>query len=183
MEEKGAESASARSRILIRRLAPGDWRNYRSIRLEALASDPLAFCTTLDEEMQCDEQRWVERSSLNSTSESQGIWIAYEESRPVGIAGMSSSEEGFSLRHMWVHPHFRGKGIGFSLASTAIEWVLSVNPSASIRLEVNPTQTAAVRLYERLGFIKTGKKEKLPHTAGHMTIEMLLKREPARARI
>ena len=176
MPDNDAELAAADGFIQVRRITPESWRDYRTVRLSALASDPLAFCTTLDEEQRCEEQRWIERSSLNSTYDVQGAWIAYDGNTPVGVAGITSSAAGFSLCHMWVNPGWRGKGIGKRLASTAIDWVLSGHPSAVIRLDVNPSQVAAVRMYATLGFILTGKEEKMQHEPARVTVEMLLKK-------
>ncbi len=77
--------------------------------------------------------------------------------------------DGEEVRHLYVEPFFRGRGIGAALLEYAVKvrgarwlWVLEKNPQA-------------VRFYERHGFALTGEKEREEGTE-----EYLLRMEKTR---
>ena len=65
-----------------------------------------------------------------------------------GWAVVAPTPHGLHLVDIMVLPELRGKGIG----SAAIEAVAATSPGNAVRLEVNPMNHGAIRLYERLGF-------------------------------
>lgn len=52
-----------------------------------------------------------------------------------------------------VHPDYRRRGIGYMLISSAISFLSSLNIK-SVKLEVRVSNTAAIKLYEKVGFRK-----------------------------
>jgi ribosomal protein S18 acetylase RimI-like enzyme len=73
---------------------------------------------------------------------------------------------------MWVEPGWRGRGTGGALLDSVITWLHQQRPAEPIFLDVNPRQTAAVRLYESRGFRATGKSKNLDHSPGEIAVEM-----------
>ncbi len=63
---------------------------------------------------------------------------------------MLSSREG-AIQNLGVHPDFRDRGLGRALLSSALAGFRSVG-CTHVQLEVTVQNTAAVRLYERMGF-------------------------------
>lgn len=59
------------------------------------------------------------------------------------------------IDEIYVKPDYRGKGIGGAAIKEIID-AAKRNGVARIRLEYEPDNTAAVRLYEKLGFKKLG---------------------------
>ena len=62
------------------------------------------------------------------------------------------------LHRMRVAPERWRRGIGRELARTALDWAREENFD-SVILETTPQQTAAVRLYEALGFVDVGRSK------------------------
>ncbi len=72
--------------------------------------------------------------------------------RPVGtIQGLRASQREGAIQNIGVHPDFRGLGLGSVLIDAALKGFQLVGCKA-VYLEVTVQNTAAIRLYERLGF-------------------------------
>jgi ribosomal protein S18 acetylase RimI-like enzyme len=86
--------------------------------------------------------------------ESRIIWL---DGQPAGWLYVAELEDEVRLAEIMVLPEYRGKG----LASTAIRQVLAGAASSArpVRLMVNVLNANAIRLYERLGFQRTGGTE------------------------
>ena len=75
------------------------------------------------------------------------------------------------IMNIAVHPDYRQRGIGRHL----MQAVIDQRPSTSVVLMVQDHNTAAQRLYEQLGFIRTGYHPAY-YGSGNPGIEMTLKR-------
>jgi [ribosomal protein S18]-alanine N-acetyltransferase len=72
--------------------------------------------------------------------------------QPVGtIQGLRSSAREGAIQNIGVHPDYRGLGLGTQLIQAAIQGFLN-SGCRRVHLEVTAQNTAAIRLYERLGF-------------------------------
>ena len=58
--------------------------------------------------------------------------------------------------------------------SAAVTWAKILQPGSQVKLEVNPSQRAAVRLYLKLGFKWTGMKERMNCSTSQVIKEMIL---------
>lgn len=72
-----------------------------------------------------------------------------------------------------VHPQFRGLGIGSALLRHALDWARQEQGITRVQLEVLTRNQAAVRLYERLGFVCEGMRRRAYyfHDEGHDAYE------------
>ena len=114
------------------------------------------------------------RTHRGATSSEAATWLAESaESELVGMAGIFWEKGSFAVWGMWVDPRRRGTGIGTRLLQEVLRWAATARPEASVRLSVNPTQSAAVRLYRTCGFRSTGKSDPLGHTPGAFVEEMV----------
>ena len=160
----------------IRALTVEDWRDYRALRLAALADAPYAFGSTLAREQPFEDDRWRQRLSSGVTlcafvdSEASGLAGGL---RP-GVYGDDAHPEAAYLVQMWVHPSSRGRGIGAALVERVIEWARAQG-YPELRLTVSEGNDNAERLYTRLGFVRTG--DVLPIRPGETQLEatMLLR--------
>lgn len=75
------------------------------------------------------------------------------------------------IMNIAVHPDYRHRGIGQLLMRA----VMDERPTASVVLMVQDHNTAAQRLYEKLGFVRTGYHPAY-YGSGNPGIEMTLKR-------
>lgn len=131
-------------------LGPQDWREFREIRLAALAGAPREFGSTLAEAVRFAEADWRQRLA------SRAQFVVRQAGRAVGTAGGFVDEDGTpELISMWVDPDWRGCGIGDVLVSAVLGWARRAGYPA-VRLWVTVENAIAQRLYVRHGFRPTG---------------------------
>ena len=160
--------------VRVRRVEPSDWRDYREVRLRALATDPWAFGSTFLRESGFPESRWREIIARNSPESPAATWAAVDAADHfLGIVASARVDGTFHIFAMWVAPERRGQGIAGRLLDAALSWVRDVAPGSFVRLEVNPRAVAAVRLYESRGFRATGSSTILDHTPDERVQEMI----------
>jgi GNAT superfamily N-acetyltransferase len=142
----------------IRRFGPGDEDVLKAIRLRALAEDPSAFASTLEEELRYTPDVWTSRV----TSESAATFLA-EDGGPVGTAAVIPDDRPATVQlvGMWVAPEARGKGVGRLLVDTATAWARD-RGARRVTLWVAAGNDSARTLYERSGFADTGERQPLP---------------------
>ena len=133
------------------RLTPADWAAYRELRLAALTDAPSAFGSTLARERSLTPEDWRERLRRRST------FAARVPHGHVGMAaGIEADEPGHAeLVGMWVHPHWRGKGVGDLLVDAGVEWA-GTSAHDAVTLWVSVGNDRAEALYARHGFARTG---------------------------
>jgi RimJ/RimL family protein N-acetyltransferase len=102
-------------------------------------------------------------------------WVAVDSARSVhnGVVGwcdiLPDEREGF--RHvgrlgMGVHPDYRGRGIGPRLVASALSAARPLGLER-VDLEVFASNVAAIRLYERLGFVHEGVRRRVRKLDGY----------------
>lgn len=153
-------------RETIRRIRPEEGPALRAVRLAALASDPEAFGSTIDEEARHPGEHWARRARAGAESDTDAIFFLLDESNPPhGMVGAFTHERSRYLWGMWVAPERRGHGAGERLLKTVLGWCREHPGEKPVRLDVNPNQKAALRMYERHGFRPTGEDRPLGHHA------------------
>ena len=71
------------------------------------------------------------------------------------------------LISMWVTPDMRGCHVGDLLVSAVIDWARA-SGFKQLLLDVADTNVAAIRLYERMGFVPSGGVGSLPPPREHI---------------
>ncbi len=161
--------------IKVRRIRSAEWAAHRELRLKALASDPMAFGSTLAREREFSEDLWKERTDRGASSMESALWVADTgEGTLVGMASVVFLDGRWHLFAMWVEPTYRGHGLGARLLDASIAWFRDVAPGQPLHLDVNPRQGAAARLYEGRGFRRTGTSGPLGHTEGQTFVSLVL---------
>lgn len=136
----------------ITQLSPDEWQKYRDIRLLALKSDPHAFGSSYEEEINLSENDWRNRIKV--------MWFAMVDGEVAGLVGLLQRENLASIHcgyiiSLWVKPALRGRGI----AKVLVEKLKDLAPSLGLRkmsLQVSSTQPETKRLYEKIGFEEVG---------------------------
>lgn len=151
-----------------RRVTPDDWARVRAVRLRSLLADPDAFGSTHAREVDRDEAGW--RAWIAGGA----VILATLEGRDVGILGVAGHpEEGArGVYSVWVAPEARGQGVGDALVCQGVEagWALGAQ---RLILDVAVENPHAIALYERHGFVRTGRTSTLPPPRTHIAeIEM-----------
>jgi len=167
--------------IDVRRIRPDEWREHREIRLNALATDPLAFGSTRSRELGYSDELWKERTERGALSENSALFVADPGGTGfVGMMAIAGSEGQWHVFAMWVAPGSRRRGIGGRLLDAGLAWYRERASTDPLLLDVNPRQVDAVRLYEHRGFRGTGRTAPLGHTEGEITVSMVLDARPHR---
>lgn len=72
---------------VVRRTEPGEWRQLRALRLEALGDSPNAFGTTYADVAALADEGWRQQAEQNATSPTAAMFIAATQKRPLGGDG------------------------------------------------------------------------------------------------
>ena len=162
------------SEFAVRRVVESEAEALSKLRLRALTTDPLSFASTYEKESQYDREGWSAWARRGATSSEMAILIAQRsDGRLVGMVGALAEENVLHLYGMWVDPDHRRAGLGARLLDAILAWAETSHPSLEIRLGVVPLTGSAMRLYQRRGFVDTGKVEPLPHAPEVVWHEMV----------
>jgi RimJ/RimL family protein N-acetyltransferase len=148
--------------VTVRALDPGEIDIYRTVRLEALRSDPDAFASTYEREAAFDDGTW--RSRLEGFAGRPGrVFVGELDGAVVGMAGIGHAVQpgDTALWGMWVRAGARGTGIARELLDAVVGWARA-ELAQTVTLWVVRDNIRAVRLYERAGFEPTGDAQALP---------------------
>jgi ribosomal protein S18 acetylase RimI-like enzyme len=129
----------------IRPADPDDWADWRLLRQRSLSEDRDAFSssTAMWAGDNDTEERWRARLADGP------CFIAYDEGRPVGMVAGRVDDGAAELISMWVAPEARRRGIGRTLIERVVEW----SAGRPLGLRVMDGNQAAIRAYERHGFV------------------------------
>lgn len=140
------------------RLLPDDLERLRDIRLRSLRDAPDAFASSYEETearpLESWRQQLVNLATFIAVIDGEDVGIV--RGGPVGAGRVEAT-----LLSMWVAPEFRGTGIGDALVDAVIAWARAEGYSR-VLLEVAAGNTPAIRLYNRKGFVLTGRSGALP---------------------
>ena len=146
--------------ITLRQLAKEDAVSYRRVRLLGLQESANAFSASYaqEEKMSLDDfARRLEPTPVH--------WVvgAFEDAELVGVIGFMR-DGGDNLRHkgfiwgVYVIPTSRGRGVGRALFEEALRRIDALPGLRRVRLAVATSNEEAIRLYEKLGFIRYGEE-------------------------
>jgi DNA-binding MarR family transcriptional regulator/N-acetylglutamate synthase-like GNAT family acetyltransferase len=109
------------------------------------------------------------------------ILVAMYNGEPAGVCALVKMDDpmfDFELAKMAVSPKFQGHHIGYKLGLAAIEKAKAEGASR-IYLESNTLLKPAIRLYDKLGFVKlTGRPS--PYERCNIQMELAIKEQPSK---
>ena len=135
-------------------LQAGDAEAFRTFRLAALRECPTAFSSSYEEE--CDVPLPQAAARL-APDRDRAVFGAFDGERLVGSVGLQR-ERPRKLAHkaliwgVYVAPAFRQRGIGRTLLQHALAHAASMPGLLRVTLGVNTANSAAIALYESVGF-------------------------------
>lgn len=148
------------------RLAPEDWRSYAQLRIGMLTDAPEAFWSRLEDVQDRTEADW-RRSSDDRTLQARdargtplGTLTVLTPQTPPNLGLRPGSGDALVLA-VYVIPAARGRGVVDLLLEAALELAREEIGASRLVLQVNETNVAARRVYERHGYVLTG--QSLPH--------------------
>jgi GNAT superfamily N-acetyltransferase len=147
-----------------------DWERVRAVRRRALVDSPDAFGTTLEQHEAQSPEVWKKRLD----SRHAATFLATSDGKDVGLITCATFQDrdldhagACGLFAMWVAPEVRGHGFATKLVNRVIEWARS-RDYVQLILEVGDRNASAIRLYERCGFIPTGRTSTLAPPRTHI---------------
>ena len=149
--------------IKIIELSPEQWQRYREIRLEALREEPQAFGSAYTDMEQKSPEYWQGRLAEAAQGEKSWLLFAQEGERLIGMIGAfyDETQETARIIAVYVSKAERGVGVGKALMEGILFKISKKIGIRKIALGVNQEQTAAVKLYQRFGFVVTDEKEEM----------------------
>ncbi|WP_020524462.1 GNAT family N-acetyltransferase [Catelliglobosispora koreensis] len=163
----------------VRRLKPGEWRDYRNLRLEALEAEPLAFVEQYAKSVLEPDEFWQSRVLKGATDPAFATFVAIHDGQMIGKASgfvdNEMTEPTVHLVGVYVQPAFRGAGIGVSagVVTAVMRWARDAIEASQVRLYVTEVNGRAEAFYARLGFTRTGNTMPYPHDPSITEFEML----------
>ena len=157
--------------VRVEAATPEDWQVVRHLRLGALADEPDAFGSTLEQEVERPEHAWRERLTATTATTLVASLVGEDgEARPVGITMVApafGTPEHAGIYGVWVAPSARGRGVGDALLEAALDQARAAGYPRVV-LDVGDHNTAAQALYARHGFEPTGRTGSLPEPRTHV---------------
>jgi ribosomal protein S18 acetylase RimI-like enzyme len=132
------------------------WREYRALRLRALADTPGAFGASYATNVANPDDCW--RGRLQAVLDGRSLLLFAEcAGQPVGMLGAfwgdaAQSEGVANVIAVFVEPRWRGRGLAAQLLDALLERLRATPGLHTAELDVAVEQTAAVALYQRAGF-------------------------------
>ncbi len=170
-----------RSTIEYRILRKEDKAKYRQIRLECLKNHPENFGSVYEDEVLAKNLKFDE--IIEAESGSDFLYGAFEKEHLVGICGNISEKRLKTahiseISHVYVMPQYTNRGICTELTRLTMEKVFENKGIEQIVLGVVGSNTSAIGIYEKAGFVKYGIHENYFKTADQYQdlVLMVLKR-------
>ena len=111
----------------------------------------------------CFADPWSEESVAGELSNPLSYWlVAMDGDRVAGYVGSQTVLGEADVMNVAVDPAYRGRGIGRMLMD-GLQNALKAQSVYSLTLEVRPSNTPAVTLYESLGYVQVGRRPNYYH--------------------
>jgi len=151
----GAYENRKKKSLDIGEIAPGEWNEYKQIRLEALEVDPAAFGAVYAEEAKKMDNDWqVMVARFQDENSKRKMFAVREQNKFVGMGGFFwSAPKTARIFEVYVKEDFRNKGVGRSLLKKIIADLEQDAKFEKVELIVFGSQKKAIELYEKLGFV------------------------------
>lgn len=124
-----------------------------------------------------EEKLRVRREQAANPPEGQTTLVAKKDGKVVGLCRVFKHPDRNQLYAIYVLPEYHGQGIGTAMWNAAQQYIDSTKHTI---VEVATYNTNAIKFYERLGFVDTGKRmsdPKFTMKSGAIIPEMEMRRE------
>ncbi|OGX89335.1 GNAT family N-acetyltransferase [Hymenobacter coccineus] len=128
----------------------------RLVRTDSDNPDFQALVALLDcylAEIDGDEHAFY--AQLNRVDYLETVVVAYLGDAPVGCGAFRAyTAEAVEIKRMFVQPAHRGQGVAGAVLAELEVWALDASYATAV-LETGQRQPAAIRLYEKSGYVRT----------------------------
>ncbi|MBO5868372.1 MAG: ribosomal protein S18-alanine N-acetyltransferase [Oscillospiraceae bacterium] len=121
----------------------------------------------------CFSDPWSINSITYELTNPLSLWlVAVEDSTVIGYIGSQTVLGETDMMNVAVHPEYRKQGIGTGLIQELLSRLKDFGVYC-LTLEVRVSNTQAITLYDKLGFVQTGKR---PNYYSHPKEDALIMR-------
>ena len=104
----------------------------------------------------CFHDPWSENSIASELGNRLSVWlVALDEEKVVGYVGSQTVIDETDMMNIAVHPDHRNRGVATELIMELTQQ-LKKRGSRGLMLEVRESNSAAISLYEKHGFVQVG---------------------------
>lgn len=104
----------------------------------------------------CFSDPWSEKSVASELSNPLSLWLVAEvDGQVAGYIGSQSVPPESDVMNVAVDPSYRRRGIAQALVTALVEQLQAAGNN-SLTLEVRASNSAAIALYEKMGFAQIG---------------------------
>jgi ribosomal protein S18 acetylase RimI-like enzyme len=152
--------------VAIRRIRPDEWPRWREARLRMLRDDPAFFSTRYEDSVRQPDDWWREWVA-GADGATKALFCAEEGDAWLGVVGafLRVDPAEAQLVSLWAAPEARGRGLAPLLVGAVAGWA-DERGCERIVLFVQEANEPARRLYEKLGFRRTGERDPMPGRRG-----------------
>ena len=91
-------------------------------------------------------------AQFNKIDNLHNVIVCYKENKPIGCGAFKEYDsKKVEIKRMFVHPEYRGHGIGLNILQELELWAAELNYPECI-LETGKKQPEAIRLYQKAGY-------------------------------
>ena len=110
-------------------------------------------------EAECFSHPWSKKSLEESLEKENSLFlVAVEDEKVIGYVGMEVIVDEGYIFNVAVSADYRRRGVGYALVRELVTYSLK-NSLCVIPLEVRESNSAAISLYSKFGFIKAGERK------------------------
>lgn len=110
-------------------------------------------------EEECFSHPWSKKSLEESLKKENSLFlVAYEDGKVIGYVGMEVIVDEGYIFNVAVSADYRRRGVGYALVRELVTYSMK-NSLCFITLEVRESNSAAISLYSKFGFIKAGERK------------------------
>lgn len=139
--------------LVLTKMSEEEWEDFRSIRLEALRTNPSVFLSSYDSALSQDEEYW--RSQLRS--DANAIFLLKDGKTPVGLTGAfryrESPEDTVVLGMSFLRPEYRGCGLSALFYEARIKWAKEQDGINRIIVSHRAGNEASRGANQKFGFV------------------------------
>ena len=104
----------------------------------------------------CFHDPWSENSIASELGNRLSVWlVALDEDKVVGYVGSQTVIDETDMMNIAVHPDYRNRGVATALI-VELTQQLRTRGSKGLMLEVRESNSAAISLYDKHGFLQVG---------------------------
>jgi ribosomal-protein-alanine N-acetyltransferase len=110
-------------------------------------------------EAECFSHPWSKKSLEESLEKENSLFlVAVEDEKVIGYVGMEVIVDEGYIFNVAVSADYRRRGVGYALVRELVTYSMK-NSLCFITLEVRESNSAAISLYSKFGFIKAGERK------------------------